>query len=212
MSNRIALLLFSSALLASCGKASVIDISDTDSPTALYVEDSTIQFTDPTLKERYVTIEDSIGFYVEKLDDIEQMYYTSDLGNEEFMQLSITGLGLQEKLTFFLKSSIEENIEKAKRYCEYVVKSCGAIPIAPHIYFTQFLDDSLDAERAFGTFARLQLLSECDELWYFGDSVSKGMVTEIIAAKEQCIPVRYVSDKEINQSMNNDGGIQYVQN
>jgi hypothetical protein len=111
MSNRIALLLFSSALLASCGKASVIDISDTDSPTALYVEDSTIQFTDPTLKERYVTIEDSIGFYVEKLDDIEQMYYTSDLGNEEFMQLSITGLGLQEKLTFFLKSSIEENIE-----------------------------------------------------------------------------------------------------
>ena len=111
MSNRIALLLFSSALLSSCGKASVIDNSDTDSPTALYVEDSTIQFTDPTLKERYITIEDSIGFYVEKLDDIEQMYYTSDLGNEEFMQLSITGLGLQEKLTFFLKSSIEENIE-----------------------------------------------------------------------------------------------------
>ena len=111
MSNRIALLLFSSALLSSCGKASVIDISDTDSPTALYVEDSTIQFTDPTLKERYITIEDSIGFYVEKLDEIEQMYYTSDLGNEEFMQLSITGLGLQEKLTFFLKSSIEENIE-----------------------------------------------------------------------------------------------------
>lgn len=111
-----------------------------------------------------------------------------------------------------LRGDIEENIEKAKRYCEYVVKCCGAIPIAPHIYFTQFLDDSLDEERAFGTFAGLQLLSECDELWYFGDSVSKGMVTEIIAAKEQSIPVRYVSDKEINQSMNNDGGIQYVQN
>ena len=111
-----------------------------------------------------------------------------------------------------LRGDIEENIEKAKRYCEYVVKCCGAIPIAPHIYFTQFLDDSLDEERAFGTLAGLQLLSECDELWYFGDSVSRGMVTEIIAAKEQCIPVRYVSDKEINQSMNNDGGIQYVQN
>ena len=111
-----------------------------------------------------------------------------------------------------LRGDVETNIENAKRYCEYVVKVCGAIPIAPHIYFTRFLDDSLDEERAFGIFAGLQLLSECDELWYFGDSISKGMVTEIIAAKEQCIPVRYVSDKEINQSMNNDGGIQYVQN
>ena len=118
-----------------------------------------------------------------------------------------------------LRGDVETNIENAKRYCEYVVKVCGAIPIAPHIYFTQFLDDNLDEERAFGTLAGLQLLSECDErartqfvLGTFGDSVSRGMVTEIIAAKEQCIPVRYVSDKEINQSMNNDGGIQYVQN
>ena len=108
--------------------------------------------------------------------------------------------------------NIEKSIQKTKKYCENVVKACGAIPIAPHIYFTLFLDDVIPEERAFGTLAGLQLLSECDELWYFGDSISKGMVTEIIAAKEQSIPVRYVSDKEINQSMNNDGGIQYVQN
>ena len=108
--------------------------------------------------------------------------------------------------------NIEKSIQKTKKYCEYVVKACGAIPIAPHIYFTQFLDDNIDEERVFRTIAELQLLSECDELWYFGDSVSRGMITEIIAAKEQSIPVRYVSDKEINQSMNNDGGIQYVQN
>lgn len=109
-----------------------------------------------------------------------------------------------------LRGDVETNIENAKRYCEYVVKGCGAIPIAPHIYFTQFLDDDIPEERAFGTLAGLQLLSECDELWYFGDSVSKGMVTEIIAAKEQSIPVRYVSDKEIEIQMNN-GGIMYVQ-
>ena len=109
-----------------------------------------------------------------------------------------------------LRGDVETNIENAKRYCEYVVKGCGAIPIAPHIYFTQFLDDDIPEERAFGTLAGLQLLSECDELWYFGDSISKGMVTEIIAAKEQSIPVRYVSDKEIEIQMNN-GGIMYVQ-
>ena len=45
-----------------------------------------------------------------------------------------------------LRGDVETNIENAKRYCEYVVKVCGAIPIAPHIYFTQFLDDSLDEE------------------------------------------------------------------
>ena len=51
------------------------------------------------------------------------------------------------------------------------------------------------------------LLSDCDELWYFGDSVSKGMVREIIAAKEQNIPVRYISDKEIEKIKNENGGI-----
>ena len=107
--------------------------------------------------------------------------------------------------------NIEKSIQKTKKYCEYVVKACGAIPIAPHIYFTQFLDDDTPEERAFGTLAGLQLLSECDELWYFGDLISRGMITEIIAAKEQSIPVRYVSDKEIDNQMNNKGGNQYVQ-
>ena len=50
------------------------------------------------------------------------------------------------------------------------------------------------------------LLSKCDEVWYFGDSVSQGMIREIIAAKEQRIPVRYVSDREIEISKNKNGG------
>ena len=53
----------------------------------------------------------------------------------------------------------------------------------------------------------LQLLSECDELWYFGDQISRGMVAEIIAAKEQGIPVRYVSQKDIKTMTNNGGKI-----
>ena len=103
----------------------------------------------------------------------------------------------------------EKNTADARRYCGYVVKECGAIPIAPHIYFTQFLDDDNPGEREFGCLAGLQLLSECDELWYFGDQVSKGMVAEIIAAKEQNIPVRYVPDEEIDEIEH--GGMEYVQ-
>ena len=110
-----------------------------------------------------------------------------------------------------LSGDIERNIENAKSYCEYVVKECGAIPIAPHIYFTQFLNDNRPEERTFGIMAGLQLLSDCDELWYFGDYVSKGMVTEIIAAKEQKIPVRHVPDEEIRNSNYEKEGIEYVQ-
>jgi hypothetical protein len=107
-----------------------------------------------------------------------------------------------------LAGDIKNNIETAKEYAKFVVKECGAIPIAPHIYFTQFLDDNLPEDRAFGTMAGLMLLSDCDELWYFGDSVSKGMVREILAAKEQNKRVRYVSDAEIKAIKNQNGGIQ----
>jgi hypothetical protein len=55
--------------------------------------------------------------------------------------------------------------------------------------------------------AGLMLLSECDELWYFGDNISSGMVREIIAAKEQNISVRYVSDAETEKIKIENGGI-----
>jgi len=95
-----------------------------------------------------------------------------------------------------LSGDIETNIEKAKGYCEYIVKICGAIPIAPHIYFTQFLDDNNPEEREFGLKTGLELLSECDELYYFGNVISKGMKTEICYAVEHKIPVLYIPDCE----------------
>lgn len=108
------------------------------------------------------------------------------------------------------RDGTSETIRKAKEYCAFVAKKCGAIPIAPHIYFTQFLDD-IPEEKAFKALAALQLLSECDELWYFGDHISKGMVQEIVAAKEQNIRVRYVSENEIKDLTSGKGGIKYVQ-
>lgn len=106
-----------------------------------------------------------------------------------------------------LAGDYENNIKKAKSYAGFVAKDCGAIPIAPHIYFTQFLDDSIPEDRAFGIMAGLLLLSGCDELWFFGDNVSHGMAREIFAAKEENIPVRYISDEEIERIKNENGGI-----
>ena len=109
-------------------------------------------------------------------------------------------------LCFRAAGEILSDVETVKRYARFVAVQCGAVPIAPQIYFTKFLDDTVPEESAFGAMAGLLLLSDCDELWYFGDSVSKGMVREIIAAKEQNIPVRYVSDAEIEQIKIKNGG------
>ena len=109
-----------------------------------------------------------------------------------------------------LRGDILSNIEKARRYCEYVVKKCGAIPIAPHIYFTQFLNDSIKEERDFGILAGLQLLGQCDELWYFGDVISEGMQKEIQVANSKVIPVKYVESEELEYFFSNEGGLEYV--
>ena len=86
-----------------------------------------------------------------------------------------------------LKGNTEENIRKAKRYCTYVV-ACGYLPVAPHVYFTTFLEDSNAEEREIGMTMGLELLLLCDELWIFGKE-SEGMKTEIMQASKQGIMI-----------------------
>lgn len=82
------------------------------------------------------------------------------------------------------------------------MRKCGAIPIAPHLFFPQFLDDDNPNERQFGLEAGKQLIAECDELWYFGDRVSKGMVSEILKAKKENIRVVYVPNADVDKTLN----------
>ena len=72
----------------------------------------------------------------------------------------------------------QENIEKAKRYCRYVV-DLGYIPIAPHIYFSQFMNDLDPKDRERALEMNKKLLEFCDELWIFGDKITEGMKIEI---------------------------------
>ena len=103
-----ALLLFSFLLIVSCGKKDTQINNETVITSQKY--DSPESFTSTALKERYFAIEDSIGSYVEKLEEIENRYYTGEFGNDELLQLSLSGLELQERLTRFLKNCIDENI------------------------------------------------------------------------------------------------------
>ncbi len=91
---------------------------------------------------------------------------------------------------------IEKNIEFAKRSCEFVLKQ-GHGFFAPHLIYTQILDDSDLTQRKKGLEMGLTLLSRCDELWVFGDHISKGMKTEIQFAQEHEIPIRHITTEEL---------------
>ncbi|WP_322173931.1 DUF7768 domain-containing protein [Acutalibacter caecimuris] len=89
-----------------------------------------------------------------------------------------------------LSGNITANQRNACRYCRFAVDS-GCIPLAPHLYFPQFMNDGIMSERDLALFMDLVLLSKCDQLWVFGDRVSKGMSIEIEKARRKGQPIRW---------------------
>ena len=88
------------------------------------------------------------------------------------------------------RGDYEKNLANARRYCRQVMELMpDAIPVAPHLYFTQFLDDTVEDERDRGLSAGIDLLDMCDEIILFGEP-SEGMSREIQYAKEHAIPIR----------------------
>ena len=88
-----------------------------------------------------------------------------------------------------LSGDISANQENARRYCRSVVER-GGIPLAPHLLFPQFMDDTSAEERDLAIFMDIVLLSRCDQLWVFGERISKGMSMEIEKAKRKGQPIR----------------------
>jgi len=88
----------------------------------------------------------------------------------------------------------EYNVARARGYCRFAV-SRGCIPVAPHLLYPQFMDDSDRDERELGLFFALVLLDKCDELWVFGSTISAGMAAEIRRAKRKNCRLRYFSDE-----------------
>ena len=96
------------------------------------------------------------------------------------------------------RGDVNAHVKCARRYCHYVVKQ-GGIPFAPHLLFTQFLDDSKATERRKGMLMGAEMLRLCDELWVFGE-LSAGMQAEIDLAKRLGIPVRWKLERKQRKS------------
>ena len=88
----------------------------------------------------------------------------------------------------------ERNIENARKYSRFAVDR-NYLPITPHIYFTQFMDDEVPEERKTAIFMNRVLLSKCVELWVFGSVISRGMKGEIKRAKRKHLKIRYFTEK-----------------
>ncbi|NME29486.1 MULTISPECIES: DUF4406 domain-containing protein [Megasphaera] len=86
--------------------------------------------------------------------------------------------------------NIAGNVENARRYSRFAFEQ-GCIPIAPHLLFTQFLDDTNPKERELGLHFGNILMRLCREVWVFGDAISAGMETEIKRARWKNYRLRY---------------------
>lgn len=99
------------------------------------------------------------------------------------------------------RGDYENNIQRAKEYSRAAVQK-GVIPVTPHIYLTQFMDDNVPEERELALKIGSELVLGCSELWAFGiDHPSAGMAAEIELAKAHGIPVRNGFEAVCNQHL-----------
>ncbi|MGI5920773.1 MAG: hypothetical protein ACOX6I_03470 [Syntrophomonadaceae bacterium] len=79
------------------------------------------------------------------------------------------------------KGDEAHNTEKAREYCRKAYE-VGFTPICPHLLFPQFLDESIPEERKAGMEMASALLRRCHVLLVCGNTVSEGMMCEILYA------------------------------
>lgn len=86
---------------------------------------------------------------------------------------------------------VDANTEKARRYCRFAVDH-GAIPLAAHLLFPQFMSEN--SERELALHMDMVLMGKCEEVWVFGENFSSGMAAEINKAKQRHKTIRYFTE------------------
>lgn len=92
------------------------------------------------------------------------------------------------------RGDVEGNSAKAAGYCRRAYEE-GHLPIAPHLLYPQFMDDSVPAERSLALFMGIVLLGKCDQMWVFGKVISAGMKSEIEKAEKKKMLIRYFTEE-----------------
>jgi hypothetical protein len=89
-----------------------------------------------------------------------------------------------------IAGDISGNVQKVLEICKRVHTE-EIIPVAPYLVSLQYLNDEVFEDRALGIVANLECFHRhfIDELWVFGDKISRGMLEEIKLARELNIPI-----------------------
>lgn len=101
------------------------------------------------------------------------------------------------------RGDAKKNTKAAKNYCRYAIQR-GYSPICPHLFFTQFLDDSKEEERQLGLGLAKRCIGFCDEFFVFlneNRTISEGMQGEIEYAQEQGKKITFVSCEEVTAAL-----------
>lgn len=80
------------------------------------------------------------------------------------------------------------NIERVRAISQFLIDD-GALPIAPHLYLPQLIDETTGREQALALC--LELLATCDEVRVFGELVTEGMERELREAKRLGLPAHF---------------------
>ncbi|MBV1757694.1 MAG: DUF4406 domain-containing protein [Dethiosulfatibacter sp.] len=86
---------------------------------------------------------------------------------------------------------VDVNTVKAKKYSRFAVDS-GSIAFAPHLLLPLYMSE--DSERELAMFMDMVFLGKCDQLWVFGDAITKGMQAEINKATKKNMIIRYFTE------------------
>ena len=95
-----------------------------------------------------------------------------------------------------------DNLRLAKDACTFAAYR-GCEPIAPHLYYPQFLNDDDAEERELGMLLGLKALRTCDELWIVSLRISSGMSAEIKEAQKCGIPVKVFCAEGVRRYIGN---------
>lgn len=86
---------------------------------------------------------------------------------------------------------VAANVELARDLCALAVTR-RRIPLAPHLLFPQFMDDTDPDTRELAMFFNRILMTKCEELWVYTGRVTSGMRLEIDWAHHLELPIRYI--------------------
>lgn len=93
---------------------------------------------------------------------------------------------------------LSSNLRLARDACTLACYR-GYTPIAPHLYFPQFLDDNKPSEREIGLSIGIQAIKHCEALWIVSKRISSGMSAEIKEAKRVGVKVLFFTAEEFRE-------------